>query len=106
MEGVDDLCVIDIDNGRSFDEEPTHVFAERLVLSLLDLRQIHPIAVTAKRADKVAGKALFELFLVVNGASFEIFEPREGRMLHAEREVDALGIIIAFCIGNRHGIAA
>ena len=48
LEDVDDLFVADVHNGSAFVEESSQVVAEGFDLPLLDLRQIHAIAVATK----------------------------------------------------------
>jgi hypothetical protein len=70
------------------------------------LRQVHASTQASHGARKVAGELLFELVPLVDRVLLEGLEPCEWSLVQAEREVEALRVIVATSVLIGEGVAS
>jgi hypothetical protein len=106
LEEVDDLLVGDVDYGGTLVEEAPHILAKGLALFLLHHSQVHAGTRSAHSAREVAGELLLQLVPLVDRVLVQLLEPCERGLVHAEGEVEALGVVVATSVLDGEGVAS
>jgi hypothetical protein len=105
LKEVDDLLVGDVDYCGVLVEEAAHVLAEGLALFLLDHGQVHASTRSAHSTREVADELLLQLVPLVDRVLVQRLEPCEWSLVQVEREVEALGVIVAASVLDGEGVA-
>jgi hypothetical protein len=106
LEEVDDLLVGDVYYGGALVEEAPHVLAKGLALFLLHHYEVYASTRATHSARKVAGELFLELVPLVNRVLLERLEPCKRSLVQAEREVEALRVVVATSVFDGEGVAS